>query len=52
MGRNILIILAIVLFIAGPAAKVNGLAHSEYYLILSGVGLIILTVFVFKKKKV
>jgi len=50
MTRNILIILAIILFIAGPAAKVNGLAHSEYYLILSGIGLIILTVIAFKKK--
>jgi hypothetical protein len=50
MIRNLLIILAIILFIAGPAAKVNGLAHSDYYLILSGIGLIMLTVIAFKKK--
>ncbi|SDE07648.1 hypothetical protein SAMN04488024_11189 [Pedobacter soli] len=50
MGRNLIILLAIVLFIAGPAAKVNGLPHSEYYLILSGIGLVILTTFLFKKK--
>lgn len=51
MGRSFLIVLAVILFIAGPAAKVNGLAHSDYYLILSGLGLIILTFFVFKKMK-
>jgi hypothetical protein len=50
MLRNLLIVFAILLFIAGPAAKINGLAHSEYYLILSGLGLVILTVFVFKKR--
>ncbi|MCZ4245652.1 hypothetical protein [Pedobacter punctiformis] len=50
MARNSLIILAIVLFIAGPVAKVNGLQHSEYYLILSALGLVILTVLMFKKK--
>ncbi|MDY0906207.1 hypothetical protein SOM16_14835 [Pedobacter sp. CFBP9032] len=50
MLRNLLIVFAILLFIAGPAAKINGLAHSEYYLILSGIGLVILTVFVFKKR--
>ena len=50
MLRNLLIVFAILLFIAGPAAKINGLAHSEYYLILSGIGLVVLTVFVFKKR--
>ncbi|MFD2286467.1 hypothetical protein ACFSOV_10145 [Pedobacter petrophilus] len=50
MLRNLLIVFAILLFIAGPAAKINGLAHSEYYLILSGIGLVILTVFAFKKR--
>jgi hypothetical protein len=50
MLRNLLIVFAILMFIAGPAAKVNGLAHSEYYLILSGIGLVILTVFIFKKR--
>lgn len=50
MIRNLLVVLAVLLFIAGPVAKINGLAHSEYYLILSGIGLIVLTVFVFKKR--
>jgi glucose dehydrogenase len=50
MGKNLIILLAIILFIAGPAAKVNALPHSEYYLILSGIGLVTLTAFLFKKK--
>ncbi|TCO28657.1 hypothetical protein EV200_10274 [Pedobacter psychrotolerans] len=50
MIKNLLIVFAVLLFIVGPAAKVNGLPHSEYYLILSGIGLIILTIFVFKKR--
>ena len=51
MLRKGIIILAMILFIAGPAAKVYDLPYSEYYLILSAMGLITITFFFFKKEK-
>jgi len=49
--RTALLILGIVLFIAGPAAKIYHLDHANNYMIASGLGLIMITAMAFIKKK-
>ncbi|TCD07080.1 LPXTG cell wall anchor domain-containing protein [Pedobacter frigidisoli] len=49
--RTAIMILAICLFIAGPAAKVYGLDHANIYMIASGIGLLMITGLGFIKKK-
>lgn len=49
--RAALLILGIVLFIAGPAAKIYHLDHANHYMIASGLGLVMITVMAFIKKK-
>ncbi|MNI31387.1 hypothetical protein D3C87_572070 [compost metagenome] len=51
MSRNLIILLAIILFIAGPVAKIYHLNHANNYMIASGLGLIIITALAFVKKK-
>ena len=49
--RTAILILGIGLFIAGPAAKIYHLDHANNYMIASGLGLIMITILAFIKKK-
>ncbi|WP_406823673.1 hypothetical protein [Pedobacter sp. KACC 23697] len=49
--RTALLILGMVLFIAGPAAKIYHLDHANNYMIASGLGLVMITSLAFIKKK-
>ncbi|WP_158544372.1 hypothetical protein [Pedobacter miscanthi] len=49
--RNALLILGILLFIAGPAAKIYHLDYANNYLIASALGLVMITAIGFVKKK-
>lgn len=49
--RNAILILAICLFIIGPIAKVNEFDHANNYMIASALGLVMITVLAFIKKK-
>ncbi|MBO9674026.1 MAG: hypothetical protein J7577_11320 [Sphingobacteriaceae bacterium] len=49
--RTALLILGIVLFISGPAAKIYHLDHANNYMIASGLGLVLITAMAFIKKK-
>jgi len=49
--RTALLILGILLFIAGPAAKIYHLNHANTYMIASGLGLVMITAMAFIKKK-
>jgi len=49
--RTAVLILGIVLFIAGPAAKIYHLDHANNYMIASGLGLVMITAMAFIKKK-
>lgn len=51
MMKNALLILGVLLFIAGPAAKIYHLDHADNYMIASGLGLVMITVTAFIKKK-
>ncbi|WP_158542205.1 hypothetical protein [Pedobacter chinensis] len=49
--RTAILILGIGLFIIGPAAKIYHLDHANSYMIASGLGLVMITVLAFIKKK-
>ncbi|MCZ4224557.1 hypothetical protein [Pedobacter rhodius] len=49
--RKLLLILAICLFLIGPAAKVLHWPNEDKYMIASFAGLILITVMAFVKKK-
>ncbi|MGM9475420.1 hypothetical protein ACS5PU_03275 [Pedobacter sp. GSP4] len=49
--RLAILILGIVLFVAGPAAKIYQLDHANNYMIASGLGLVMITAMAFIKKK-
>ncbi|WP_316827188.1 hypothetical protein [Pedobacter miscanthi] len=49
--RTAILMLGIVLFIAGPAAKIYHLDHANNYMIASGLGLVMITTLAFIKKK-
>jgi len=49
--RTAILSLGIILFIAGPAAKIYHLDHANNYMIASGLGLVMITALAFIKKK-
>lgn len=49
--RTSILILAICLFILGPVAKIYEVDHANNYMIASGLGLVMITVLAFIKKK-
>jgi len=49
--RKVLLILAICLFLIGPAAKVLHWPHEDKYIIASVAGLVLVTIMAFVKKK-
>jgi len=50
--RSVFLILAICLFLIGPAAKVLHWPNEDKYIIASFAGLVLITVMAFVKKKV
>jgi len=49
--RKVLLVVAISLFLIGPAAKVLHWPNEDKYMIASVVGLILITIMAFVKKK-
>jgi fucose permease len=48
--RSVLLIIAICLFLIGPAAKIYQWNNADKYLLVSGLGLVIITAMAFIKK--
>jgi len=49
--RTAILVLGASLFMVGPAAKIYRLDHADYYMIASGLGLVMITAMAFVKKK-